>query len=174
LTRLIKERHEEKSRRPLTEKKPHGIPLDLPYTPNRTEPEKKIFSSDSQNPEPATKRKGKGKKRSWPCLAKIHGEKSGSRARGVTNQIRESAAASLIASPTTYPPTAVAGGERGGGGNSLVHGLLELLLVEELEDEEDELAAERRHGCGRPFRGRSAEPEGGGAWRLRRPGGRES
>jgi hypothetical protein len=43
-----------------------------------------------------------------------------------------------------------------------VHGLLELLLVEELEDEEDELAAERRHGCGRPFRGRSAEPEGGG------------
>jgi hypothetical protein len=29
-----------------------------------------------------------------------------------------------------------------------VHGLLELLLVEELEDEEDELAAERRHGAG--------------------------
>lgn len=29
-----------------------------------------------------------------------------------------------------------------------MHGLLELLLVEELEDEEDELAAERRHGGG--------------------------
>jgi hypothetical protein len=28
-----------------------------------------------------------------------------------------------------------------------VHGLLELLLVEELEDEEDELAAEGRHGA---------------------------
>ena len=28
-----------------------------------------------------------------------------------------------------------------------MHGLLELLLVEELEDEEDEFAAERRHGA---------------------------
>jgi hypothetical protein len=50
-----------------------------------------------------------------------------------------------------------------------VHGLLELLLVEELEDEEDELAAERRHGCGRPFRGRSARSPREGGWRLRRP-----
>jgi hypothetical protein len=30
-------------------------------------------------------------------------------------------------------------------GYSLVHGLLELLLIEELQDEEDELPAERRH-----------------------------
>lgn len=45
-----------------------------------------------------------------------------------------------------------------------MHGLLELLLVEELEDEEDELAAERRHGGGGgdpPSGARSARP---GAW----------
>lgn len=43
---------------------------------------------------------------------------------------------------------------------ALVHGLLELLLVEELQDEEDELAAERRHGSGggKPASGRSARP----------------
>jgi hypothetical protein len=42
-----------------------------------------------------------------------------------------------------------------------MHGLFELLLVEELEDKEDELAAERRHGGGNPPGARSARP---GAW----------
>ena len=52
-----------------------------------------------------------------------------------------------------------------------MHGLLELLLVEELEDEEDELAAERRHGVGgggggSPPGARSARPRA----RLAPPG----
>ena len=53
------------------------------------------------------------------------------------------------------------------GDDALVHGLLELLLVEELEDEEDELAAERRHGVGGGGGGRS--PPGA---RSARPGAR--
>jgi hypothetical protein len=38
------------------------------------------------------------------------------------------------------------------GGHSLVHRLLELLLVEELQDEEHQLPAQRRHGCPDPSR----------------------
>jgi len=67
-----------------------------------------------------------------------------------------------------------------------MHGLFELLLVEELEDKEDELAAERRHGDGgggvNPPSARSAALELGRqprvrrarSWWLGRPGGRES
>lgn len=92
-----------------------------------------------------------------PRLAEFHDKKAEDSLRDKSNPEPES-----VQEPTHQPEVTNAKTERGE--YALVHGLLELLLVEELEDEEDELAAERRHGGGgggNPPGARSARP---GAW----------